>query len=125
VGFRSLSGAAATASPFIIDQRLRAGYRFAIAADPLSGLEPDLEAQRRFVSERAPAYTRLLELLADALADKSLRDRLRDAWSGRSFGAFYERPLLLLAALRDDALAEGTRPKRSLGTRTESDGPLS
>jgi len=109
VGFRSLSGAAATASLFIIVQRLRAGYRFAIAADPLSGLEADLEAQRRFVSERVPAYTLLLELLADALADKSLRDRLRDAWSGRSFGAFYERPLLLLAALRDDALAEGTR----------------
>ena len=56
-----------------------------------------------------PAYARLLELLADALADKGLRARLGDAWSGRSFGGFYERPLLLLAALRDDALAEGTR----------------
>jgi hypothetical protein len=56
-----------------------------------------------------PAYARLLELLADALVDKRLRDRLAEAWSGRSFGGFYERPLLLLAALRDDALAEGPR----------------
>jgi hypothetical protein len=85
------------------------GYGLAIAADPLSGLEADLEAQRRFVSERVPVYARLLEVLADALADESLRDRLRDAWSGRSFGGFYERPLLLLAALRDDALADGAR----------------
>jgi hypothetical protein len=56
-----------------------------------------------------PVYARLLELLADALAEEGLRDRLGDAWSGRSFGGFYERPLLLLAALRDDALAEGER----------------
>jgi hypothetical protein len=55
-----------------------------------------------------PAYARLLELLADALAEGDSRARLADAWSGRSFGGFYERPLLLLAALRDDALAEGT-----------------
>jgi hypothetical protein len=85
-----------------------AGYGLPIAADPLSGLEADLEDQRRFVSERVPVYARLLELLAAALADESLRDRLRDAWFGRSFGGFYERPLLILASLRDDALAAGT-----------------
>ena len=69
-------------------------------------LEEDLAAQRRFVRTRAPVYDRLLELLEEQLP-RGLEARLADAWQGRSFGAFYERPLLLLAALRDDALRQG------------------
>lgn len=34
-------------------------------------------------------------------------ERLRNAWRHREFGAWYERPLLLLASLRDDALKSG------------------
>ena len=32
---------------------------------------------------------------------------LRDAWAGRSFGFWPERPLMLLTSVRDDALREG------------------
>lgn len=71
---------------------------------PLDGLLEDLAAQRDFVAGRAPVYARILELLPDVLP----WDRLREAWAGRSFGAWYERPLLLLAGLRHDALAEGS-----------------
>ncbi|HZD03338.1 MAG TPA: DUF2332 family protein [Longimicrobiales bacterium] len=69
----------------------------------LDGLLEDLAAQRDFVAERAPVYARILELLPDVLP----WERLEEAWAGRSFGAWYERPLLILAGLRNDALAEG------------------
>lgn len=71
--------------------------------DPLRGLHDDLEAQREFVRDRVPVYERILGLLPGALP----RELLASAWGGRSFGAWYERPLLILAALRDDALEEG------------------
>jgi hypothetical protein len=41
------------------------------------------------------------------LASGSLADPLREAWAGRSFGFWPERPLMLLTALRDDVLREG------------------
>lgn len=71
--------------------------------DPLRGLLDDLESQREFVRDRVPVYARILGLLPDVLP----QERLAEAWGGRSFGAWYERPLLILAALRDDALQEG------------------
>jgi hypothetical protein len=52
-------------------------------------------------------YARLIDLLAPLLAGE-IAERLRAAWARRSFGPFYERPMLLLAALRDDALREGS-----------------
>ncbi len=76
-------------------------------ADPLRGLEDDLETQRTYLAGRVPAYEALLALLIEAVADRSVRERLAAAWARRSFGGFYERPLLLLASLRDDALAAG------------------
>ncbi|MDX1566858.1 MAG: DUF2332 family protein [Longimicrobiales bacterium] len=72
-------------------------------SDPLAGLLEDLESQRKFVRDRVPVYARILDLLPDVLP----RERLADAWKGRTFGAWYERPLLILASLRDDALEEG------------------
>ncbi|MFP3948740.1 MAG: DUF2332 family protein [Longimicrobiales bacterium] len=72
-------------------------------SDPLRGLLDDLESQRRFLENRVPVYARILGLLPEVLA----RERLAEAWQGRTFRAWYERPLLILASLRDDALEEG------------------
>jgi hypothetical protein len=69
-------------------------------------LREDLAAQAAFLQSRVPAYARLVEEIREALAGP-LGARLRAAWSTRSFGAWYERPLLLMAALRDDALRQG------------------
>jgi len=86
--------------------------------DPLGGLLDDLESQREFVQDRVPVYARILELLPEVLP----RGRLARAWEGRSFGAWYERPLLILAALRDDALEEGPNHPlfRFIGASDES-----
>lgn len=76
--------------------------------DILSGLDDDLEAQKEFVAQRVPVYARLLELLAeDVLHSDEVREALRRVWQRRSFDAWYERPLLILAALRYDALSDG------------------
>lgn len=75
------------------------------STDPIAGLSSDLRTQRDFVAGRAPVYARVLEHL-EARLDR-LAPALARAWADRRFGAFYERPLLILAALRDDALAEG------------------
>jgi hypothetical protein len=72
---------------------------------PLHGLRADLVSQRDFIRDRVPVYARLLDLLIEADDREELRG-LEDTWTGRSFDAWYERPLLLLAALRDDALRE-------------------
>lgn len=74
--------------------------------NPPGTLRQDLADQRAFVRTRAPVYAHLLGLLEEEL-DRGLRARLESVWLGRRFGAFYERPLLLLAALRDEALREG------------------
>jgi len=78
-----------------------------VQRDPLAGLKDDLGKQRVFVGARAPVYERLLGHLI-TLADGPLAEPLREAWHLRTFGAYYERPLLILASLRDDVLAEGT-----------------
>ncbi len=77
-----------------------------MTADPLHELDADLAEQREFMATRAPAYATLLELMPRAL-DADARARLREAWRERAFGPPYERPLLLLAALKYDALTEG------------------
>lgn len=69
------------------------------------GLADDLARQRDFLTDREPVYGRLLDLLAEALP--GLTPDLERAWADRTFFAWYDRPLLLLASLRDDALAEG------------------
>ena len=62
--------------------------------------------QRAFVETRAPVYARMIDVLGPLL-DGEIAGRLRDSWSQRRFGPFYERPMLLLASLRDDVLREG------------------
>jgi hypothetical protein len=73
----------------------------------LDGLEEDLARQRAAVEGRSPPYARALDLLPGVLAGAPGRF-VTAAWAHRRFFAWYDRPLLLLAALRDDALREGT-----------------
>jgi len=70
------------------------------------GLADDLRRQRDFVRDREPVYARLLELLLGELP--ALASRLEQAWEGRTFFAWYDRPLLVLGSIRYDALSEGT-----------------
>jgi hypothetical protein len=77
------------------------------------GFIDDIARWRKTVGTRAPMYHPLLEELVNLLESgtpdgKDLADRLNHAWKSRTFQIFYDRPLLFLAALRKDALAEGT-----------------
>jgi hypothetical protein len=75
------------------------------------GLDNDLAAVRReLLSGRHDVYYKLTGILTRLLSESDgsdLRASFERAWCSRSFPTFYERPLLLLAALRADALAEG------------------
>jgi hypothetical protein len=70
------------------------------------GLAQELEVQRVLLERRCPPYARALAQLPAVLAGPSGR-YLHAAWEHRRFFAGYGRPLLLLAALRADARAEG------------------
>lgn len=72
----------------------------------LGGLEEDLRRQVEAVRGRSPASERALSLLPAVLNGRAGRF-VETAWEHRRFFAWYDRPLLLLAALRNDALAEG------------------
>jgi hypothetical protein len=67
----------------------------------------DIAKWRAAAGDRAPSYHRVLEELVAVLDDPSTARRFEHAWRDRTFRAFYDRPLLLLASLRRDALAEG------------------
>jgi hypothetical protein len=76
------------------------------------GLVEDMTAFRReFLNTRHPSYHAVLGVLSQLLAGDTAEPRLVAAfdrlWGTRSFPTFYERPLLVLAALRFDALQEG------------------
>jgi hypothetical protein len=70
------------------------------------GLAEDLRRQHGYLRERTPAYAAVLEHVANELSGK-LGAELAAVWQDRAFLAFYDRPLLLLASLRFDALSEG------------------
>jgi hypothetical protein len=72
----------------------------------LARIEEDLARQRDAVRGRSAPYERALRLLPDVLDGPAGRF-VEAAWEHRRFFAWYDRPLLLLAALRNDALAEG------------------
>ena len=67
----------------------------------------DIVRWRDAAGARAPSYHRVLEELVPLLADSAVAGRFERAWRDRSFRAFYDRPLLFIASLRRDALAEG------------------
>src|SRR5690349_23611938 len=76
------------------------------------GFTGDIARWRQAMPDRAPSYHRLLHELVTILEDRSragaeLTQRFAAAWAARTFLIFYERPLLLLAALRMQALEQG------------------
>ena len=76
-------------------------------ASGIDGFAADLAQLGAYLADRVPVYRRLMELVAAAL-DGDIGRRLAKAWSRRTFTAFYDRPLLLCATLRFDALREGS-----------------
>ncbi len=90
-------------------------------------LVDDIARWRQVVPNRAPAYHRLLQetvaLLGDGTREAAeLAKRFDDAWGQRTFHVFYERPLLLIAALRVQALTTGaTHPLWPALTAPEPD----
>jgi hypothetical protein len=81
----------------------------------LDGFREDADAWRAAVGARVPVYDRLLAAagaMVDAPAgavEEAARARLEAAWRERRFSAAYDRPLLLMAALRAEALRVGPR----------------
>ncbi len=69
-------------------------------------LDADLARQRRSIALRSPPYERALALLPSVLAGPPGRF-VAAAWRGRRFNVWWDRPLLILASLRNDALREG------------------
>jgi hypothetical protein len=73
----------------------------------------DAQGWRAGVGGRVPVYDRLLEAAAGLVeapadaAERAARARLEAAWRERRFTAAYDRPLLLLAALRAEAFRAG------------------
>lgn len=72
----------------------------------MAGLAEELGRLREAVKGRSPPYERALALLPAVLAGQAGRF-VEAAWEHRRFFAWYDRPLLLVAALRHDALATG------------------
>jgi hypothetical protein len=72
----------------------------------IDGLFAELELQRARLATRSPPYERALALLPQVLRGPPGRF-LDAAWADRIFHASWDRPLLLLAALRHDAMREG------------------
>jgi hypothetical protein len=86
----------------------------------IDGFAADLELQRAAIGERVPVYGVLFGHVL-ALLDGELGERLANAWRDRRFFIFYDRPLLLLTALRHDAMAEG--PAHPLHAALVADPP--
>src|SRR5689334_10078980 len=76
------------------------------AMTTMDDLSQELRDQATFLKDREPVYERMLALFAEAIRGE-FGARLGTLWAGRTFNSRYERPLLLLAAIRYDALCEG------------------
>ena len=79
----------------------------------IDGFLDDLAKQRALMGDASPTYVRALTALRVILegpnGDATLLAHLQRCWRTRTFHAYYERPLLLLAAMRHEALVEGKR----------------
>lgn len=77
----------------------------------LDGFEIEAEAQCGYLESRSPCHAAFLRHATALLAQPGeVRDAVLAAWDGRSFRARYERPLLVCAAARFDALRDGAHP---------------
>ena len=81
----------------------------------LDGFHDDADAWRAAVGARAPVYDRLLAAAAGIFdqpagsLEEAARARVEAAWRERRLSPGYDRPLLLMAALRAEALRAGPR----------------
>ncbi|MGZ3419860.1 MAG: DUF2332 family protein [Polyangiales bacterium] len=86
-------------------------------------LGEDLARQRALIGDTNPIYARLLTelegILSGANPAPAIVDRLDRAWRERRFTAYFERPLILLASLRTDAVMTG--PKHPLARALAND----
>lgn len=83
------------------------------------GLLEDLLRQKKAIEPRLPVYGRLLGTIVELYG--TLHQPLSLAWRSRLFNAYYDRPLLILAALRADALRTG--PQHPLWSAIAVDRP--
>ena len=85
------------------------------------GIKEDLARQLTLMANRAASYRRLVQHLLQILDDRTEGPRvlasMQRAWRSREFRAYYERPLLLFAALRSDALGDGPSHPLHAGLR--------
>jgi hypothetical protein len=81
----------------------------------LDAFHDDADAWRAAVGARAPVYDRLLAAAAAIFVhpsgslEEAARARVEAAWRERRLSPGYDRPLLLMAALRAEALRAGPR----------------
>jgi hypothetical protein len=78
----------------------------------VAGFVDDSARCRAAIGARAPSYHRLLQTLAaileqDTSESAQLAERFEQAWAQRTFQIFWDRPLLVIAALRVQALVLG------------------
>jgi hypothetical protein len=89
------------------------------------GLKEDLARQLTLMAKRAAPYRKLVPILVQLLDDPEygpvLYSHLQRVWKSREFRAYYERPLLLFATLRFDALSDG--PEHPLYRALRDDAP--
>ena len=77
----------------------------------LTGFVDDVKRHLLLLGERVPSFRRVLSevrAIVEGEGDAAIRKRLTGAWSAREFHAYYDRPALLLTAIRADALADGS-----------------
>jgi len=85
----------------------------------IDGFASDLALMREDAGKSVPTYHLVVSHVLSLLeSDPSLCDRLERVWAGRTFNVHYDRPLLLLAALRADAISTGEAHPlyRAIGT---------
>ncbi len=92
------------------------------------GLLDDLTSARRdLLAGRHEAYHRIVGVLMSLISgpdgDNAFRESFERIWRTRSFPTFYERPLMILAALRADALEEGARHPLHAALATSTPDP--
>jgi hypothetical protein len=78
--------------------------------DSVEGFAADLAKIRPTFEQGVPSYFALIGHVQTMLGEpgSELLRALDQAWSGRTFHVVYDRPLLFLAALRAEAMREGT-----------------
>jgi hypothetical protein len=88
------------------------------------GLKEDLSRQLTLMAKRAAPYRKIVPIFVQLLDDPDdgplLQSHLQRAWKSREFRAYYERPLLLFATLRFDALSDGPSHPLHRALRDES-----